>query len=234
MENVTNDHNLTRRNCRWKAALFFLGIALLGTIWVSTVVGKRVNGDVYAAYSASQLQNHARCLWLEILCNTQHVGKGVWPSNDYGTSTEYFRQLLKQGHLSEERITCIIKPPQPGLVHFLGKLLKGRTGKTAPSEMINRDSVEWAVVTGCDGQLFSETNKPADNLPFLITHNITGKQWIPAEGIKLANKGNKSQRHVVVITFGGQIAHFVVKKSTPCFQLDGLENITNNLMLAQP
>ena len=221
----------TKHICRWKIILLVLGIVLIGVIWFSSMLGKEISGDVYAAYSASQLQGHARCLWYHVAQNTEQFSKGAWPSNDLRTSGDYFRYLFKQGYVPKECISCILEIKSVGLVNLLSSRLKRQSSIKSSNEDINRENVIWAVVVGCDGKLFSDINKPADNLPFLITRNVTGEYWIPASGVKLMKK-DKWQR-VVVITFGGQILHFT-GGIPDSFSKSGLEGVTNRLMLAQP
>jgi hypothetical protein len=212
--------------------IFVLVITLLGVAWVLLNAGRSARGNVVVSLAVSQLTEHARCLWYHVAQNTEQFSKGAWPSNNLRSSCDYFRYILKHGYIKEECITCIIECQSVGLTKFTRSRTKRNTGIKSPNEDINHDNVNWAVVIGCDGKLFSDNNRPTDNLPFLVSRNVIGEFWIPASGVKLMKK-DKWQSHVVIITFGGQVVHFIGEIPRN-YSMSGLENVTNRLILSRP
>ena len=238
MKHTPNNVRLERRAGRWKTILVLSCIALLGVFWLSALIGKIVMGDVPAAYANATLRKNALFLWHEIMCNPQQPARSIWPNNAKETSTEFFQRLREYGYISDRGVAAIVKPRKALPDHPQNECFSDYAHNNSLDTIMNHDNVEWVVAIGCDGQLFSETNKPAENLPFLMTRNVAGTRWIPSMGVSLVTDRIDSKNYVVVITFGGKTVGKTVRarvrRTKPDMALSDFESITNILILARP
>ena len=198
-------------------------VAIVYAFWMVLVrLGREVYGDVPTYLNEVELSKRGYRLCMAAspaLMHDANVSLLSLGETSLWTSTDFFLSLRRQGVLSAEEIGMIGRPDV------------GIWDASRP----DRKTVAWNVVVGVNGAVFSPSNRPTANTPFLVSRGLLNNPWTPALPRKLKSSECVVPDKIALITFCGEVFWLseTEVKSMRCLPEEML-NVSNKYILIWP